>query len=69
MDSELPDTGVGIERERWLAPAFIANERYGTRSSTVVLVGRDGKVLLAERSFGIGGVPLGRVEHRFALAD
>jgi uncharacterized protein with NRDE domain len=69
VDSELPDTGVGIERERWLAPAFIANERYGTRSSTVVLVGRDGKVLFAERSFGIGGVPLGRVEHRFALAD
>ncbi len=54
-DDLLPRTGVGPEWERLLSSAFIASHDYGTRSSTVVLVGRDGKVLFAERSFGPGG--------------
>ncbi len=38
-DTDLPDTGVGLERERMLSPIFIttAEGRYGTRCSTVVL--------------------------------
>lgn len=50
-DNLLPDTGVGLERERMLSPLFINNEEYGTRSSTVVLAGRDGKVTFTERVF------------------
>jgi uncharacterized protein with NRDE domain len=40
-DDELPDTGIGLERERRLSPAFIhwPEHGYGTRCSTV-LVGR-----------------------------
>ena len=34
-DDELPDTGIGLERERFLSPPFIVGELYGTRSSTV----------------------------------
>ena len=37
-DKELPDTGVGTERERILSPIFIRTSIYGTRSSTVLLV-------------------------------
>lgn len=37
-DSELPDTGVGIETERMLSPAFINIKGYGTRSTTAVLM-------------------------------
>jgi uncharacterized protein with NRDE domain len=48
---ELPDTGVGPERERMLSPIFIESERYGTRASTVLLIGRDGTITFVERSF------------------
>lgn len=54
-DAELPDTGVGLERERLLSPAFIRGERYGTRASTVVAIGHDGKGVIAERRFGPQG--------------
>lgn len=38
---------------------FIAGEQYGTRSSTVIVVDRDGETLFVEESFGRGGEPLG----------
>jgi uncharacterized protein with NRDE domain len=47
----LPDTGIGPERERLLSPIFITDETYGTRSTTVLLVDRDGGVTLIERTF------------------
>jgi uncharacterized protein with NRDE domain len=53
-DILLPDTGIGLERERMLSPLFINDEEYGTRSSTVVLAGRDGKVTFIERTFDHG---------------
>ena len=50
-DNLLPDTGVGLELERMLSPIFIENEAYGTRSSTVLMVGRNGHVTFIERVF------------------
>lgn len=50
-DDRLPDTGVGVERERALAPMFVLGEYYGTRSSAVVLIGYDGRVSAHERTF------------------
>ena len=44
-DAALPDTGVGLPRERVLSPAFIISPAYGTRSSTVVLVDNHGQVI------------------------
>jgi len=66
-DSELPDTGVGLQRERELSCAFVAGERYGTRASTVLLVSRNGEALFVERRFGARGEPQGAAEQRFAL--
>lgn len=66
--TQLPDTGVGAARERELSPAFIPGEHYGTRASTVLLIGRDGSVTFVERRFGPRGAPLGQTEKRFALA-
>ena len=57
-DAALPDTGVGIEMERWLSPPFVRGERYGTRCSTVVLVEAQ-SIVFAERRFGPDGVPQG----------
>lgn len=65
----LPQTGVSPEWEQLLSSAFIASREYGTRSSTVVLVSRDGGVLFVERSFGPEGMPGEEVRHEFELAS
>jgi uncharacterized protein with NRDE domain len=64
-DDRLPSTGIGQGWERLLSSAFVASAEYGTRSSTVVLVGRDGGVVFVERSFGSSGTP--GTEVRFQL--
>lgn len=66
-DAELPDTGVGVQRERELSPAFIAGVHYGTRASTVLLLSRNREVIFIERAFGARGRPLGEVARRFML--
>lgn len=64
-DADLPDTGVGLERERWLSPAFIRGERYGTRASTVVAIDHAGAGLVVERRFGPEGRAEGETRLRF----
>jgi uncharacterized protein with NRDE domain len=61
-DDVLPDTGIGIERERFLSSAFIAGEHYGTRASTVILVQHDGQASIHERRFGPHGAFLGQTD-------
>lgn len=46
---QLPDTGIGPERERFLSPLFINGEVYCTRSTTVILVGVDDQVTFMEQ--------------------
>lgn len=55
-DDELPQTGVGIDFERVLAPAFVAGESYGygTKLTTVILVDRNHCVNFWERSYKKG---------------
>ena len=50
-DSQLPETGVGIEFERILAPIFIDSSIYGTRSSSFVSIDRSGKLEFNERTY------------------
>jgi uncharacterized protein with NRDE domain len=66
-DDSLPQTGVSLAWERLLSAAFISSSSYGTRSSTVLLVGRNGGVVLVERSFGPNGARAGEVRHQFRL--
>ena len=54
-DDALPDTGVGIEMERMLAPLFITSPAYGTRCSSVLLMEKTGKIVFYERSFQMAG--------------
>lgn len=67
-DHELPDTGVGLVRERRLSANFVSNEHYGTRASTVVLIDTAGETLFIERRYGPGGSALGESSQRFALS-
>ena len=64
-DDELPQTGVSLEWERVLSSAFIRTDAYGTRSSTVILIGADGRMLFEERSFAGDGTEAQR--RRFEL--
>jgi uncharacterized protein with NRDE domain len=64
-DGDLPDTGIGLEWERALSPVFVHADGYGTRSSTIVLVSRNGGVWFHERSFGADGRPAGDSVHEF----
>ena len=56
-DEALPDTGIGVARERELSPIFISAGDYGTRSSTVLLMEGSGDVSFYERTHkpGIAG--------------
>ena len=47
-DCRLPDTGVGIERERMLSSIFIQTPGYGTRNSTLVRINSEGPPTLTE---------------------
>ncbi|MEW5735072.1 MAG: NRDE family protein [Thermodesulfobacteriota bacterium] len=69
-DQDLPDTGVGIELERMLSPVFVRSPGYGTRSQTVLIVQRSGRVLFEERGFDSSpaeGSPAARIRKRFFL--
>lgn len=50
-DRNLPDTGVGLERERMLSAPFIVSEAYGTRCSTLLRVDADGRARFREVSY------------------
>ena len=59
-DSALPDTGIGLDKERMLAPAFIRSpdHAYGTRCSTLIIterVNRHNVTHVLERSFAPNG--------------
>ena len=50
-DDKLPATGVGREWERLLSPIFIKSPNYGTRSSTILLIGKNKRVKFVEKVF------------------
>ena len=54
-DDEIPDTGLPADWERALSAPFVVHGRYGTRSSTVLLVERDGRTTVIERRFEASG--------------
>lgn len=66
-DEELPDTGVGVERERELAPMFVLGEAYGTRSSTVLAVEGNGEAWMHERTYDAHARETGRVSQTWSL--
>jgi uncharacterized protein with NRDE domain len=67
-DDLLPATGIGQEWERLLSSAFIVSADYGTRSSTVMLLARDGRIVFVERSFCAGGIAGAEMRFEFQIA-
>ena len=52
-DDQLPDTGVGLERERMLSSMFIKSPNYGSRCTTVVTIDRNNKIEFTERVYDL----------------
>jgi uncharacterized protein with NRDE domain len=52
-DHQLPDTGIGLERERALSSMFIKTKGYGTRCSTAILVSNDDRAVFVERVYDL----------------
>ena len=53
--------------ERYTTSHFVEGPVYGTRSSTVIVIGRDGRLTFAERSFDAGARITNEVRTSFAL--
>jgi len=54
---KLPSTGVDKEWEKVLSPIFIKSPHYGTRSSTVLLIGKNRRVTFIEKNYDGGDEP------------
>lgn len=65
LDTDLPNTGVGLAAERLLGSIFISAAHYGTRCSSVVLLDRSGEVSFIERRYGPNGSLAGNSRFRF----
>jgi uncharacterized protein with NRDE domain len=55
--------------DRKFSNSFIAADTYGTRATTVVLIGTDGDVVFEERNFGVNGTPLTSNRFQFNCDD
>ena len=56
-DHRLPDTGVGIERERHLSSPFIAGNQYGTRNTSLLVFHQNSRLEWFEQHYLPEGKP------------
>jgi len=68
-DAALPDTGLGLERERLLSAPFVLGPTYGTRASYLLRLDGAGRGRFVERSFDRDGVPRAARAYEFDPAD
>lgn len=66
-DQKLPSTGLSLEWERLMSPVFVRAPGYGTRSSTLLFVRRDGAARLSEWTWDENAEAAGEVHHEFDL--
>ena len=69
-DADLPNTGIPLDRERALSAIFVRNIpdlAYGTRSSTVLVVGADKGIIFDEQEWNTDASLNHRQRYRFSL--
>jgi uncharacterized protein with NRDE domain len=64
-DKKLPSTGISLERERLLSAIFVNSYGYGTRSSVVLVMKKNGWVKFVEKIFNEECAPW--MESRFSF--
>jgi uncharacterized protein with NRDE domain len=62
----VPDTGLPPDWELALSSPFVLHGHYGTRCSTVLLAGHDGRTVVLERRFDASGRQTGATRLEFA---
>ena len=67
-DKDLPDTGVGVERERALSSMFIKTDGYGTRCTTALLVSRMNQLSFVERTYNVNDFSFSSKEFEFTIS-
>lgn len=50
FEDDLPDTGIGIKREKLLSPIFVESENYGTQTSYVLTLDMHNRAFLLEKN-------------------
>lgn len=68
-DHLLPDTGLDLMRERLVSSPFIISPEYGTRSSSIWTVDKNGRSILHECSYNPQGIETERHSWPISLAS
>lgn len=68
-DDQLPDTGIGYEKEKLLSSMFIDMPGYGTRNTTVLLKNRNNEVEVVERTYAKDRSHLTEQKFKFSLVS
>ncbi|WP_299011240.1 NRDE family protein [uncultured Shewanella sp.] len=68
-DKHLPHTGVSLKWERLLSSIFIKHPKYGTRSSSVILINRQKHISFTEVRFNNRGDQVGQEAFHFNTED
>lgn len=55
-EHSLPDSGIGLDKEKLLSSCFIASPDYGTRNTSVLVFHKDGKLQWTEQLYEAGGI-------------
>lgn len=66
-DYQLPNTGIGLERERALSSMFIKTAGYGTRCSTVILIDHQDNVEFTERVYDLSSFQFTDRSYQFKI--
>lgn len=64
-DNQLPNTGIGLDRERALSAPFVATTDYGTRACSIVRVGRTDVEFVEQSNDAQGLTSLSRFSFNF----
>jgi uncharacterized protein with NRDE domain len=65
--ADLPDDNLPPDKARAVSALFVVTPEYGTRCSTALLLGTDGKVELSERRYDARGVSIGETSIEFRV--
>ena len=64
-----PDSGLTSDWEQVLSAPFVLNAEYGTRCTTVLLIGHNGRTWIGERRFDAQGRSVGQNEWPLNAGD
>jgi len=68
-DEQLPDTGIGYEKEKLLSSLYIEMPGYGTRNTTIILKDNEGKVEVIDRAYNRNNNSTSDKEFKFSLSS